>query len=249
MMSMGGMGSMGGSNSSNSTHSANQCKISMLWNWYTIDTCFIARSWRCDTKGKFAGSCIGCFALVVAAQWLNRVSRQFDIELVKRHKMKYLGDQLSKNVLSSDDVTSELSNDQLHQITNESGLMTTIIALQKTLSHTWYFNFCGRRETIEDNALEKSLSCCSAAPSVQIYPSFLDHIVRVGVFVLQWGLSYIIMLLFMYYNGYIIISCIIGAFVGRFLFNYEPLGICGGSNGNSSLVAHDREENDRKCCM
>lgn len=61
---------MGGSSSTAAKKAT--CKISMLWNWYTIDTCFIARSWRNDTKGKFAGSCIGCFALVVVAQWLTR---------------------------------------------------------------------------------------------------------------------------------------------------------------------------------
>lgn len=248
-MSMGGMGTSNTSNSTSSTTSANTCKISMLWNWYTIDTCFIARSWRCDTKGKFAGSCIGCFALVVVAQWLNRLSRQFDVELVKRHKLKYLASQISESAITSDDVTSEFTSEDLQQITRESQLMTTMIALQRTFSHTWYFNFCGRQNNNQDDALEKSLSCCSSAASYQIYPTLLDHIVRVTIFVLQWGLSYIIMLLFMYYNGYIIISCIIGAIVGRFLFNYEPLGTCGGSSGANGVVAHDREENDRKCCM
>lgn len=225
------------------------CKISMLWNWYTIDTCFIARSWRNDTKGKFAGSCIGCFALVVIAQWLNRVSRQFDVELVKRHKMKYLAYFLSTSIADGV-VSSELSQEDLGLISQEPGWKTTLIALQKTLSHTWYFNFLRRNCNEQYDPVEKSLSCCSSAPAHDIYPSLLDHIIRVAIFVLQWGLSYIIMLLFMYYNGYIIISCIIGACIGRFLFNYEPLAVCGGSSqlaGN--VVAHDKEENDRKCCM
>lgn len=231
--------SMGGDSSGKAT-----CKISMLWNWYTIDTCFIARSWMNDTKGKFAGSCIGCFALVVIAQWLNRVSRQFDIELLRRHKMKYLAHYMSTG---SEDVSSELSIDDLSAISQESGWKTTLIALQKTLSHTWYFNFLRRNPEDLTDPIERALSCCSSVPHRDIYPSFLDHFCRAWVFVLQWGLSYIIMLLFMYYNGYIIISCLIGAVVGRFLFNYEPLGSCGG--GSTSVVAHDKEENDRKCCM
>lgn len=234
--------SMGGSSSSKKT-----CKISMLWNWYTIDTCFIARSWMNDTKGKFAGSCIGCFALVVAAQWLNRVSRQFDIELVKRHKMRYLARHMASNN-AYDETSSELSLHELELIGSEPEWKATLVALKKTVSHTWYFNFL-RRNTLED-PIEKALSCCSAVPALEIYPTFLEHFLRAWIFVLQWGLSYIIMLLFMYYNGYIIISCLIGALIGRFLFNYEPLGTCGsGSASSNTVVAHDKEENDRKCCM
>lgn len=236
--------SMGGGSASSSKAT---CKISMLWNWYTIDTCFIARSWRNDTKGKFAGSCIGCFALVVIAQWLNRVSRQFDIELVKKHKMKYLAQYMATNG-AYDDTSSELSQQDLESICNEPAWKSTIIALQRTLSHTWYFNFLRRNPAALDDPIEKALSCCSSVPALEIYPTFLEHFTRAWIFVLQWGLSYIIMLLFMYYNGYIIISCLIGALVGRFLFNYEPLGSCGSGSSNT-VVAHDKEENDRKCCM
>lgn len=233
--------SMGGGSTGKAT-----CKISMLWNWYTIDTCFIAQSWKNDTKGKFAGSCIGCFALVVAAQWLNRISRQFDVELVREHKRKYFADYMATSG-AFDEISSEISIEELRAITQEPAWKTTLIALQKTLSHTWYFNFLRRNPDDRIDPIEQAQSCCSSVPAHDIYPSFLEHFCRVWIFVLQWGLSYIIMLLFMYYNGYIIISCLIGALVGRFLFNYEPLGACGGGSGN--VIAHDKEENDRKCCM
>lgn len=53
--------------------------------------------------------------------------------------------------------------------------------------------------------------------------SMPDHIIKSLLFTLQWGLSYLIMLLFMYYNGYIIISCILGAFLGKLAFSMnEP---------------------------
>lgn len=225
------------------------CKISMLWNWYTIDTCFIAKSWRNDTKGKFAGSCIGCFALVLIAQWLNRISRQFDIELVKRHKMRYLARYMASNNVH-DESSSELSQQELELIGNEPVWKATLIALKITLSHNWYFNFLRRNGELFEDPIDKALSCCSSVPALEIYPTFLEHFLRAWIFVLQWGLSYIIMLLFMYYNGYIIISCLIGALFGRFLFNYEPLGTCGGGSASSkTVVAHDKEENDRKCCI
>lgn len=45
------------------------------------------------------------------------------------------------------------------------------------------------------------------------------HIIRCTLYITEWILSYIIMLLFMYFNGYIILSLTIGTFAGRFLFN------------------------------
>lgn len=219
------------------------CKISMLWNWYTIDTCFISRTWRNDTKGKFAGSCIGCFLLIVVAQWLNRVSRQFDIELAKRRKLKLLA---KYNALKTEDAgessLSDAATQSLEALIAESDYMTTFKALGATMSHKWFI-----AQKDEDEGFAALSGCCST--TLNVYPTPLDHVLRSIIFVLQWGLSYIIMLLFMYYNGYIIISCLIGALFGRLIFNFEPLTTCGGSGGSENVVAHDKEENDRKCCM
>lgn len=50
----------------------------MLWNWYTVDTCFIASSWHVTSKGMFAGSCIGVIVLVMFLELLRRLQREFD---------------------------------------------------------------------------------------------------------------------------------------------------------------------------
>ena len=55
----------------------------MLWNWYTVDTCFLAESWHNKTKGAFAGSVIGVFLLVIAIEGLRRLAREYDRRLVK----------------------------------------------------------------------------------------------------------------------------------------------------------------------
>lgn len=151
------------------------CKISMLWNWYTVDLCFIARLWHVRSQGMFAGLCIGVFLLVVASQWLHRFCREYDAALV---------------TTISQPPASPLAH---------------------ALSHRWLF-----------------------APSTVPLP---HHVVRSLLFTVEWGLSYLIMLLFMYYNGYIIILCILGALVGKLLFSYNE-SICPGS-----------DESDRKCCM
>ncbi|KAI9797845.1 MAG: Copper Transporter integral membrane protein that functions in high affinity copper transport, partial [Candelina submexicana] len=66
--------------------SAHACKISMLWNWYTIDSCFLARSWHIRSAGAFAGSCIGVILLVIALEFLRRTQREFDGYLRKLHQ-------------------------------------------------------------------------------------------------------------------------------------------------------------------
>ncbi|PQE25705.1 Ctr copper transporter family protein [Rutstroemia sp. NJR-2017a BBW] len=71
-MSMGGMGD------------GDSCKISMLWNWYTVDTCFIARSWHIRSTGMFAGSCIGVILLVMSLEFLRRASKEYDRYIVRQ---------------------------------------------------------------------------------------------------------------------------------------------------------------------
>ncbi|EGV63319.1 copper transporter complex subunit Ctr4 [Yamadazyma tenuis] len=155
---------MGGSSSS----SEPACKISMLWNWYTIDSCFIAKSWHVRTRGMFAGSCIGVFLLVFFYQWLGRVAKEFDALTITASP--------KEEQYTSKDISSPLVY---------------------LVSHQWLLR---RRNS-----------------------SWVHHLIRSIIFTIQWGASYIIMLLFMYYNGYIIISCILGAFFGKLVFGMsEP---------------------------
>ncbi|KAF5680853.1 ctr copper transporter family [Fusarium heterosporum] len=65
------------------------CKISMLWNWNTIDSCFIASSWRITSKGMFAGSCIGVILLVMSLEFLRRAVKEWDRHLLRQHAAKF----------------------------------------------------------------------------------------------------------------------------------------------------------------
>lgn len=61
-----------------------------------------------------------------------------------------------------------------------------------------------------------------------IRPTFFEQLVRAILHMLQFAVAYFIMLLAMYFNGYIIICIFIGAFLGAFFFSWEPLGGGGG---------------------
>lgn len=65
------------------------CQISMLWNWNVIDACFISESWQIKSKGMFAGSCIGVILLVMALEFLRRLSKEYDRFIIKQHAAKF----------------------------------------------------------------------------------------------------------------------------------------------------------------
>ncbi|OWB61315.1 hypothetical protein B5S31_g4602 [[Candida] boidinii] len=209
--------------SSEDTHA---CKISMLWNWYTIDSCFIARTWHVRTRGQFAGTCIGIFLIVMGAQWLHRIGREYDLAINKRRVIQKRHQLENENLTPASSAT--INNTEFtDKVLKENYITTTMMPILETLSHSWFWNFRKRDST-------------------QVYPNLLDHVLRGVLFTIQWLLSYIIMLLFMYYNGYIIISCFLGAFFGRLIFNYEPLCQCDGPHDDN---LYDKQADDKKCCM
>ena len=57
----------------------------MLWNWNTVDSCFISSSWRVTSSGMFAGSCIGVLLLVMLLELLRRMVKEYDALLVRKH--------------------------------------------------------------------------------------------------------------------------------------------------------------------
>ncbi|KAM0792323.1 hypothetical protein ACM66B_005007 [Microbotryomycetes sp. NB124-2] len=71
-MDHGGM-DMGGSSSGVAA-----CKISMLFNWYTIDACFLTEQWHVRSVGDFVGSLLGVFFMVVTLEAVRRIGRNYD---------------------------------------------------------------------------------------------------------------------------------------------------------------------------
>lgn len=57
----------------------------MLWNWNTVDSCFLSSSWHVTSRGMFAGSCIGVLLLVMLLELLRRMVKEYDALLVRKH--------------------------------------------------------------------------------------------------------------------------------------------------------------------
>ncbi|KAI9887362.1 MAG: Copper Transporter integral membrane protein that functions in high affinity copper transport [Watsoniomyces obsoletus] len=178
--SMGGGGGMSGM----SGMGGNSCKISMLWNWYTIDSCFIARSWRIRSRGAFAGSCIGVILLVIALEFLRRSQREFD---------RYVRTTNQRGRIERSSSSSNSDGDGSDSSQSKSGLRVGVRA--------W------RGAPIGGGSQLK----------------LWQQMVRSLLYMVQFAVGYFIMLLAMYYNGYIIISIFIGAFLGAMIFQWDTI--------------------------
>ncbi|KAK7920590.1 hypothetical protein PG985_008612 [Apiospora marii] len=133
----------------------------MLWNWDTIDACFLTSTWRITTQAIFAGTCIGVILLAMTLLFLRRAHKEYDAYLLRKY----------------DKIQAEK-------------------ALQQNEQQT--------RGVYRSTALEQA--------------------VRALLYTLQFANAYIVMLLAMYYNGYIIVCIFIGAFLGSFIFTWDALG-------------------------
>ncbi|TEY86394.1 hypothetical protein BOTCAL_0009g00210 [Botryotinia calthae] len=156
------------------------CQISMLWNWYTIDSCFISSTWKITSNGMFAGSCIGVILLVMSLEFLRRASREYDRYIVRQ----------ARNQLQH--ITSDVAIDPKIDGPGPDSTQTVVISQNNTQTFR---------------------------------PHLLQQIVRALFHMMQFAVAYFVMLLAMYYNGYIIISIIIGAFLGAFVFSWEPIDL------------------------
>ncbi|KAF2876594.1 Ctr copper transporter [Massariosphaeria phaeospora] len=66
---------------------------------------------------------------------------------------------------------------------------------------------------------------CTPAANTRFRPSVLQQAIRALLHMLQFAVAYFIMLLAMYYNGYIIICIFIGAYLGYFIFGWQSFNV------------------------
>ncbi|KZZ94398.1 Ctr copper transporter [Moelleriella libera RCEF 2490] len=141
------------------------CKISMLWNWYTIDACFLSPSWHITNNGMFAATCIGVVLLVMLVEFFRRLGREYDAHILRQFRRR----QSSRHSILDDD--------------DDSGFPSS--------SHVVTFR-----------------------------ATFLQQATRAVLHAVTFGSAYIVMLLAMYFNGFVIISIFIGAGLGKFFCDW-----------------------------
>ena len=156
----------------------------------------------------FAGSCIGVVALVCVLEFLRRAAREYDRFLVQGASPVVSAVQIRRS-----DVERPSGPDKLGVTTGESSSQSSEGSPERS----------------------KPVPFIASTGSRNSRPTVVQHAIRSFIHMLQFAVAYFIMLLAMYYNGYIIICIFIGAFVGSFMFGWdlgggrqdEPSGCCG----------------------
>lgn len=193
----------------------NGCSEQMLWNWYTIDACFLSRSWRITSHGAFAATCIGVVLMVILLEALRRIGKEYD-EHIQR-------DFAARMALIA------------------NGGISGGVASNNNTAPTTNGGTCPAARAPGSGAAEQGRAL--APQTVTFRASPLQQFVRSVIHTATFGLAYIIMLLAMYYNGYVIICILIGALLGKFLCDWmtktviiTPEGSALVKNGNSAGV-------------
>jgi copper transporter 1 len=163
----------------------------MLWNWNTVDSCFLASSWKITSNGVFAGSCIGVVLLTISLEMLRRGVKEYDRFLVNKHLKSLTVIPIRSSKAGSDDGSPARN-------------CPSVVGQ-------------GYRPTILEQAIRALLHMTQFAVAY-----FIMLCVPIAPIVGHWMLTSA--RLAMYYNGYIIICIFLGAYIGSFIFPWEPLG-------------------------
>ncbi|KAK3355546.1 Ctr copper transporter family-domain-containing protein [Neurospora tetraspora] len=157
----------------------------MLWNWYTIDACFIHPSWQITTRGAFAATCIGIMLMVVLLEFLRRLGKEYDEWIVRDFRRR-----------------SALIREQQRRLRQQQ-------QQQRQASSS-----CGTADA------RGYMGTKTTTTTLKFRASPLQQLIRAVIHAVMFGLGYLVMLLAMYYNGYVIISILIGALIGKFLCDW-----------------------------
>lgn len=156
----------------------------MLWNWYTIDTCFLASTLHINTKGVFAASHIGVALLVVGLEFVRRLGKEYDDYIFR----------------------------QFHRRAASLQYRPRMSYVAPKYDDGRASNGCGPDASCAHPLPEQRFITFRATPAQQI--------ARGVIHAATSGLGYIVMLLAMYFNGYIIISIVLGAFLGKVMCDW-----------------------------
>lgn len=167
----------------------------MLWNWYTIDACFLSSSWQITSKGAFAATCIGVVLMVVALEALRRLGKEYDEHIQRDFAARVA---LIANGGVAPVVATVVAGP------SAAGVVSCPAGAAG-----------GGAGSGNGGAVE-----AMAPQTVTFRASPLQQFVRAVIHAATFGLAYIVMLLAMYYNGYVIISIILGALLGKFLCDW-----------------------------
>ncbi|CAO1636166.1 unnamed protein product [Parajaminaea phylloscopi] len=239
-MNMGGMDMGGG---------ASACSSSMLWNWQTVDSCIFAASWHVTTRGAFAASCIGVALLALALEFCRRIGREYDqliarqFQAVAQRRSRAGGYSWAReHATNTTRQVASAARPTSYKSTSSKALdgdETSQTDMVPQLAGTKKASCCATKKACPPDEVAgpsqegavvgaKGDATFGADAEIQRTPprvlkfrvSAVQQLIRAVAHAVTFGLAYILMLIAMSFNGYIIICIIIGAGLGKFLCDW-----------------------------
>ncbi len=186
----------------------------MLWNWETIDACFLTEKWRIRSYGGFAGLCIGVILIVVLLEALRRAAKVYDQYLAAQHRRAMSSVTTTTTTTAAAATMAAAAGDDAGRSDGSGSLIAK----------------GGRRDRRQHESFDPSCPPSPLRRCEPFRPNVWQQAVRALLHALQFAVAYWVMLLAMYYNGFVIICIIIGSFIGAFVFQWERIGAGGGSD-------------------
>jgi copper transporter 1 len=143
----------------------------------------------------FAGSCIGVILLVMALEFFRRLGKEYDRYILRAHLAAL---PPTSSIPSGSNGTSRTPSNP----DDASASKTASVAV----GGVGAFGAAG-----------------VGAGARDFRPGVAQQAIRALLHVVQFTIAYFVMLLAMYYNGYIIICIFIGAYIGSFVFSWERI--------------------------
>ncbi|EXL82336.1 hypothetical protein FOPG_04595 [Fusarium oxysporum f. sp. conglutinans race 2 54008] len=182
----------------------------MLWNWNTIGTCFISKAWYMDSGGKFGITCFGAF--IGAPNSQGPYAPAAGIELA---------------VLQPATAQPAAAQPAAAQPAAAQPAAAQPAAAQPAAAQPDDIQPVASRPasaTGPSNGKDANDANNDANPIPNFCPSFVEHaFINAILHTVQCIITYILILMAVSFNGYIIISMFIGAYVGALCFQRDPL--------------------------
>ncbi|SNX87450.1 related to CTR3 - high-affinity copper transporter of the plasma membrane [Melanopsichium pennsylvanicum] len=199
MSAMSGMSGM-------SDSASESCSMLMLGNWQTIGTCVLTSSWHVKTEAQFAGTCIGVFLIVFLIETVRRWSREFDRYILERAMIQRRETRRRTQHLKTEMAT------RLAQADASQDRSTVSQKLEQL--DTIFFGIPTGRSGCRQAALD----------SMRFRPAMWQQLLRSLLYGVQFTGAYLVMLIGMTFNGYILIAIILGGIFGHFFSTWDTLG-------------------------
>ncbi len=180
----------------------------MLWNWNTVDACFLSASWQIRSAATFALLCIGVIMLVVLFEALRRAGREYDRYIIRAR----VAGQITHSVSPSNGPSDVRSNKEPVPAPDGAGPAS---AGEQSSSAAPF-----RPSVAQPSGERHCYARYSLPPHISSCCKFSRLAPRSGLgvrCVLSRGS------LAMYFNGYVIICIFIGAYLGSYVFEWEVL--------------------------